>query len=222
MDQDLFREAFNISVKYLSYRQRTEEEVLNYLKKRDYTQEVMFKVIDRLREVNYIDDNKYAVNYINTAMIKQNKGIDLIKKELLEKGIKEKIISTHLYLYPIKKELEFAKNIAINYFFAKKECPLNQLKNKIYTKLLIRGFSKESIKAALQNLDQDREINTIIEEQQERYQMDATALAKKYYEKYSKKENNEYKIKEKIYGQLIRKGYDYDLSKRIVEIISGG
>ena len=36
MEHEVFQEAFNISVKYLSYRQRTENEVIEYLKKRGY------------------------------------------------------------------------------------------------------------------------------------------------------------------------------------------
>lgn len=219
MNEEIFREAFNASVRYLSYRQRTEDEVVKYLKKRDYIEEIILKVINRLREVNYIDDNKYAINYINTSIAKQNRGIDLIRKELLDKGIKERIVSTHLYLYPLEKELEFATSIATNYVLSRKEYPLNQLKNKIYIKLHRKGFSEDSIKAALKNLDQDKEVGKIIEEQQNQYEIDAISLAKKYYEKYSKKETNIYKIKEKIYGQLMRRGYDYQLSSKVVKDI---
>lgn len=219
MEHEVFQEAFNISVKYLSYRQRTENEVIEYLKKRGYKKTVIFEVLNRLREVNYIDDNKYAINYLNSAIAKQNKGIDLVRRELLKKGVDDEIVLKHMHLFSIEKEMDYAINIAINYFLVKKDYPPNQIKEKIYNRLLRKGFSNESIKVALFNLDKNEKVRSIIEEQQEQYKKQIINLSKKYYEKYSKNGTNKYKLKEKIFAQLMRKGYDYYLIESVIEKI---
>src|SRR4051812_40126627 len=49
----------------VSRRQRSEWELRDYLKRKDYTPEVIEKVIEWLREYGYVDDKKFADAWVN-------------------------------------------------------------------------------------------------------------------------------------------------------------
>ncbi|SES70573.1 regulatory protein [Natronincola peptidivorans] len=219
MKTNYYKQALNKAFSYLSYKSRTEKEVISYLSKNDFDDTVISEVIIKLRDLNYVNDNTYAIDYVNNSIEKQTKGINLIRKELLEKGINEKIVSEHLALYSSNLEIRTIENVTKKFFSSKKSLPLNQIKAKLYSRLLQRGFTIDTINYALKFLDEDREIQSILLQQEEFYNQQAKLIATKFFEKYSKNEKNEYKVKQKLYGKLISKGFDYSLCNVIVEEI---
>ncbi|SDK50528.1 RecX family transcriptional regulator [Natronincola ferrireducens] len=218
-DSIAIKKAFNLSLKYLTYKARTENEVVNYLAGKEYSSTVISHVIEKLQEYKYLDDHKYSKIFIGDNIEKGSKGKSLIERELAQKGVSEEIITKTLSVFTEEKEIEIAKNIVKKLFHSKKSLPLNHIKSKAYNKLLQKGFSKVSIHKSLLLLEQDVEITTTVSQQTDIYKSQALALGKKYYDKYVKKEDHFFKLKQKIYSQLIRKGFDYQLAKNVVDEI---
>lgn len=75
---------------FISYKQRTEKEVRDKLADEEYTEDVIEEVVSVLIKYKYIDDEKYAENYIKT---KSNYGSLRLKYELKQKGVSAEIIS---------------------------------------------------------------------------------------------------------------------------------
>jgi len=216
-----YKIAFNLSLRYLTYKPRSEKEVVDYLIKKDFPKSVINKVIVKLKDINYIDDVNFTKNFISNSVINACKGRNLIISELINKGIRDEIINQYLYLYSFDNEKEIATKIAKKYFLSNQALPIRNIKDKLYNRLMRKGFSHDSIYKAFNYLENDTDIQYIISQQEDVYETQAYELAQKYYLKYSQKEENFFKLKQKIYYQLIRKGFDYSLSNKVVENIIG-
>lgn len=126
-----------------------------------------------------------------------------MEKRLLEKGYN---------LEEINETLKFLKryNFINDESYAKafvKDKTKTQGKQKIKYALKNKGISEEIIEEELSNLDMERE------------KENANILALKKYNILIKRENDKYKIKEKIIRFLISRGYNYEVAKDAVKEI---
>ena len=80
-------------------------------------------------------------------------------------------------------------------------------KKKIKYSLLQKGIDEEIIESELEKVNND-EVKAIVYE-----------MALKKYKVFSKRENDNYKLTQKLYRFLMGKGYDYDLIKDVVKSI---
>ncbi|AOY77080.1 RecX family transcriptional regulator [Clostridium formicaceticum] len=212
-----YKQAFQLALRYLSYKIRSEHELFIHLSNKGHPSTCIDAVIKKLKSLHYLDDKKFAEVFVRSMMENQRKGRNLVKKVLTEKGISDEVIVDALSLYPLEKEIKIAKEMTEKFFFQKKSLPLNQLKIKVYHYLLQKGFTKEALNKSLVYLEEDEKFQRIMMEQQDTYCAEAMDLAKKFYEKYTKKESNPFKLKQKIYGQLLRRGYSFDLIQSVIE-----
>ncbi len=58
--EQTYEKAKNQVFRFLSYRERSEKEVKDYLQRKGYTIDVIEKVIKRMKELNYLDDRRFA------------------------------------------------------------------------------------------------------------------------------------------------------------------
>ena len=80
-------------------------------------------------------------------------------------------------------------------------------KKKIKYSLLQKGIDEEIIESELEKINND-EVKAIVYD-----------MALKKYKVFSKRENDNYKLTQKLYRFLMGKGYDYDLIKDVVKSI---
>lgn len=80
-------------------------------------------------------------------------------------------------------------------------------KKKIKYSLLQKGIDEEIIESELEKINNDK-VKAIVYE-----------MALKKYKVFSKRENDNYKLTQKLYRFLMGKGYDYDLIKDVVKSI---
>ncbi|MFW5648567.1 MAG: hypothetical protein ACOCG5_05725 [Candidatus Alkaliphilus sp. MAG34] len=211
------KRAFQLAVRYLSFRPRTEQEMCTYLTRKGYENAVIDKVLEKLLYYEYLDDKQYAINYISSAIGAQKKSSDIVKSELIRKGISMEIIEDHIPMFPYEIDLEIAKKISSKYFYQKSDLPYRQLKSRLSQLLVRRRFSREIINDCLNYLEQDKKVQSILASNKEQYLLQATELAEKYLSKYSKRENNPYLLQQKVKHALYRKGYDMDIINSAVE-----
>ena len=193
-DENTYYEAYYKALKYLSIKMRTNLEITKYLS--NYPSNIIDKVITKLYEENYLNDELYITSYINDQINLNNKGYNKILKELELMGFDSNTISYYLNLvdhntwlnninkYITKKNKHNYKGSSKNY------------KLKILNDLLNKGYFKEDITKFLDNLDVRDDKSNIIKDYDKAY----LNLSKKYQGR-----ELEYKIKNK----LLSKGYDY-------------
>lgn len=102
------------------------------------------KVIARLKQLRYIDDKEFAKDYIQTRLLVNPKGLNLLKLELKLKGVDKHIIDKAIEQADIN-EVKIALDVlerkkkSINGFEGQKR------KEKIMRTLSSRGFKLETI-----------------------------------------------------------------------------
>ncbi len=134
--------CFNYALNLLSKSVKTEKEIITKLKKRGYVSEIIDKVIFKLKDYGYVNDEEFAEKYINSYS--KNKGKRLLKNELKLKGVSDAIIEDKFL--SVENELETAIKIAEKYV---KNKPTDiKTKQKCYKYLLSKGFSYDDSKTA--------------------------------------------------------------------------
>lgn len=141
-------ELFDRALTSLSYAVKTEKEMRDYLLKFTDSPADIELVIIKLKNARYIDDEKYASDYLNYA-IRSQKGPKLIMQTLQQKGLEKDIIEQALITY--KQDL-INQNLMC---LIEKELPkihkypTTIQKEKIFQKLLRLGYSTSNISAIL-------------------------------------------------------------------------
>jgi len=217
VQEDNRKEAFNKALHYLTARPRTQQEIINYLTEKGYDTDAIDVAITRLKGYQFIDDEGYTHNFVKNRSQSQLKGKRLIQQELSKKGVDEEIIEVGLDNYSPEEELENALKIGKQYFLSKKNIPLNQIKQKLSTKLMGKGYSWEIISQCLKILEEDLEIQELMEDRQDVHFEEAKKLAIKYHEKHSKKEKNPHILKKKVGAHLFQKGYQQDTIYKVLD-----
>lgn len=78
--------AYTSAVHYLSFRMRTEKEIGEYLREKEYEDFVAKEIVVKLKEQGYLNDKEFAVAYVRTQVNTTQKGRGVIEQELYEKA----------------------------------------------------------------------------------------------------------------------------------------
>ena len=112
-DPELFKKAKNQALKYLSYRDRSKWEITQYLEKKQHSHLVIKQTLEYLENLDYVDDQRFAMQWGQFNINKKKLGRNRLYLELLNKGIDreplENILST---LYEKNPEIQLAKECA--------------------------------------------------------------------------------------------------------------
>lgn len=188
---------FDKVLHYIDYKPRTKKEIYNYLKEKEVNIKEADKIVKQLLAINYLDDDKYAKQYIEEA-IKNKKGPILVRFELQKLGIEEVTINKYLINYTYELEYDNAIAIAIKYQKQNTSYPGKKQRELIYQKLVRSGFGNDIINKVVNNLN---------------YEPDSLENLEKEYQKLLNKQidNN------KIITSLLSKGYQYESIKKIIK-----
>jgi len=205
--QDDIRKAYNRAINYLARRMRSEKEVRDYLAEKEIEQPIINEVIHKLAAQRYINDEEYALSYVRTQMNTTDKGPDLIRMELKERGINEGIIKHAIAEYPFEEQVEKAIKVAEKVIKKNSKESQRIVKQKAEQFLLRKGYSFDVILLALTEADTVKEIDEEMEAI--RYQGEKT------HRKYSKFTGFEYT--QKMKQALFRKGFSMDLIEKYLD-----
>ena len=81
-------------LKYIFYKKRTEKEILEKFKNED--SDILDETIENLKELGYINDEKYFERFMNEAIALKNLSIFELKYKLYSKGAKESAIDDYI------------------------------------------------------------------------------------------------------------------------------
>ena len=149
---------FDASLRFLSYRPRSEKEVKDFLAKKiarveniKFTEAsqspVISQIISRLKKQSFLNDKEFADWWVKARTSSQPKGPYLIKRELAGKGIDKDIIEKAIS--KIKNQTELGRNVIEKKIKTWKKLTNLELKNKIYQHLARRGFDSAAIKEVI-------------------------------------------------------------------------
>ncbi len=90
--QKLEQDCIATALRLLAIREHSRLELKNKLRKRDYTEEEIQSVLCELQEKNLQSNERFAEAYIHSRQQK-GFGLNLIKKELQERGVEKELIA---------------------------------------------------------------------------------------------------------------------------------
>jgi regulatory protein len=194
--QDTVRKAFGTAIQYLAIRMRSEKEVKDYLKQKEIEESVIQEVIHRLYGLKYLNDEEFALAFMRTQINTTDKGPNVIKLELMEKGISESIIKSVQTEFTY--DLQLSKVIQLCQKAQKKQRKDSTyiFEQKLKQALSRKGYSFSIIDEAMVEL-KDSLLNEDIE---------LEAIKKQGEKAVRKYGNDSYKIKQFLYG----KGFGMD------------
>ena len=193
LQDNQFYEAYYKAVKYINIKLRCKSEIKKYLSK-DYSMKIVDKVIERLTNEGYLNEDVYAGAYIIDQVNLKLIGPVKIENDLLKLGISKSVIEKHLLDYTKDIQYDKIKKIIVKEERLNSNKSALMLKNKILNSLISKGFHREDILTCIDEFDFD---DSIIKEKE--YNKIYNKLSKKYNEK-----ELEYKIKEKMYQKGFR------------------
>jgi len=149
-----FEKFYNKALEFLSYRTRSEKEVRDKLKLKQAEPEVIEKVISKLKEKRFINDEEFARQWIENRERFRPRSLRLIKLELRQKGIEdeiiERIISNDEFL--ISNDLEQAKKLVEKRIGKVRDLPRQEIYQKLGRFLASKGFNWDTIKKAIDEI----------------------------------------------------------------------
>ena len=141
------KRSWNYLLMLLSKQAYTEQQLCQKLNQKGVDKALINKLILKLRNLDLLDDGLYAKQYIASRQYK--KGPQVLRKELLLKGISEEFIEQGLSELDDEYQLQAVINILKKNFWRFEGDELKK-RQKAYTFLVRRGFSAEIINKALE------------------------------------------------------------------------
>jgi regulatory protein len=143
MDNSIFDRYYNLALRFLSYRPRSQKEVYDYLKGKSrrvagINDQTIAEIMKRLVDLKFIDDVEFAKFWIEH----RKKAARVLNRELVDKGISKDIIEKVTSSFDLSKK----DNELMRKFIEKKK---NLPYEKLVGYLMRRGFSYEEIRKEL-------------------------------------------------------------------------
>lgn len=184
-------ECYYQALKLLKRMIKTKQEIIKYLKDKDFNKESIEMSIKKLEEQGYINDQNYAKSYVHNCIITTTKGPNKIASELEKKGVTSNDYEEALEEYTSSLEKEKVEKLISKKIKSNHNKSAKILKQKLSLDLINNGFHQDIVKEVLNNTKIEEDDEIVKKEYQKYY----NKLSKKY-----KGKELEYKLKQKMYS----------------------
>ena len=156
-DDTTFQRCLDASYRYLSYRARSEAEIKRYLRKLGFSDEVMGKTIERLKEQGLVDDLAFAQFWRDSRLSSKPRSKRLIARELKEKKVAQETIEQ------ATGDIDDDENA---YTLGRHRAPMlaqldyPEFQRRLSSYLAYRGFSYEIIRHTVSRLWREKQGKT--------------------------------------------------------------
>lgn len=140
--------AYMRSLDLLARRARSEWEVRDYLKRKDYEPDVIEKTVNRLANAGYIDDAKFAEAWINNRRLLKATSKRKLQMELRQKRVADEVIAIAL-----EADETDEQNILKELVAKKRQQSRYQDDQKLIAYLMRQGFNYDDVKSAMTATD---------------------------------------------------------------------
>lgn len=158
-NEKMLKQAKNVANYWIDQADKSRYELFTKIKNKGITDEIANQVLDRLEELNYINDERFAENFVYSKRTYEKLGTKAISYKLKLKGISQDIIDNVLADVDEEQEDENAKEIALRKARTNKRYEYNKRLQQIAGLLARRGYSGGAIfriaKEAIEEADNE-------------------------------------------------------------------
>lgn len=153
--EDEYVRAKQNALDYLAHKPRTEQEVRRKLQERDVPTSVVDDVVARLYDLNYLDDEAYAQNYVHNRFASKKYGPMRIRRELVQRGVDRHVAESAVANLFEEKDVEAIARRHAEKRWARLDPDedIRRRKQKLYRYLRRRGFTADTIYPVLDMLE---------------------------------------------------------------------
>lgn len=195
----LLNYAFNV----VSKRRLSEQQMYEKLIKKKDNVEAANNVIAKLKASNLLDDKAYMKSLVAFDN-ERNYGKNKMLKHLKEQGIPDIMVNEISFSTDVEEKK--AKVLLPSLEKKYERLSFENKRRHIYSTLLARGFSSEIARNTINDIKRGSK-----EEEKEKLAIDYQTIKTRFKRKY-----DGYQLKQKIYGALVNKGYQYQDIKEIL------
>ncbi len=136
--------AYMRSLDLIMRRQRSEWEVRDYLKRKDYEPDVIEKILEKLSRAGYVDDKKFAEAWVNNRRLLKSTSKRKLIMELRQKRVNQEVISEVL-ADDQTDEQQVLRDLVIK----KRQQSRYQDDTKLMQYLMRQGFNYDDVKSVV-------------------------------------------------------------------------
>ncbi len=202
-----FHNAYLRALNRLKYKDRTEHEIRETMYDEfSLIKPEVDKIINKLKRYDFINDQRYTEEFIERSQSKLQ-GYNKIKDGLIKVRINSFLIEENL-IYDEEKEFDLALEFASKSINSIRNHNNQQLKNKLRSRLLYRGFKSSLITRVI------NEIDIPYDEDQEKklLKKDFNKIYQRYKSRY-----DEFEVRGRLFNYLARRGYNYEIINELLE-----
>ncbi|MDR1878757.1 MAG: recombination regulator RecX [Bacteroidales bacterium] len=135
--------------RYCAFQDRSEWEVRRRMQQYQFSEKEENKMIDELKEANYIDDYRFTKIYVKSKVGYKQWGKRKIREELSHKRIDPELIEEFLDSIPEEEYLNAMRHCIRKWSYTKVMNPLTCV--KLYRFLFSKGYEPDLIKEEIKN-----------------------------------------------------------------------
>jgi regulatory protein len=147
--KDSLEKAKDQAIRYIVQRPRSISEIERYLKRKGYDEPQIEQVVNRLRELNLLDDTAFAEYWIEQRLTFKPRSQMALRYELQQKGVSRDVMDEMLNEVDEVAAAQDAAQRKLNTF---RHLPEDQFRAKLGSFLQRRGFRYETIRQVVDDL----------------------------------------------------------------------
>ena len=147
---DEFLYGKRVAYNYLAYKPRTEKEVRSKLRFKKISENSTNRVIEDLQRLKFLDDSKYAKNYVEMKSQQKGMGRNMLFMKMMQKGLKkESIEETLKENFSTENEISSGVNLLRKYAKKNHLNTKDELRNKAFKYMFSRGYGFDVIETIM-------------------------------------------------------------------------
>ena len=189
-------DVYYVALNNIKSRFKSEFELRNILKKKEYPDEYIELAINKLIKQGYLNDRLFARSYINNQMLTTSRGPLRIQRDLLDKKIDYNVVNEELSVFSEEEQMMKIKKIISKKLQSNHSRGGYVLKQKVVNDVKLLGYDSLVISRVISEFD---------------FYSNDEDIAKKEYNKLYKRLSHRYsgdelerKIREKLYQKGLK------------------
>ncbi len=142
---NIYQDAYNMALKYITVRLRSVYEIQRYLKNKKIQDEIIDSVVERLKKNNYLNDLSFTKAFVKDKLNFTSMGKFKIINELKNLKVDSDIINEVIGELDEEVWLERIEKFSSKYLNNQNKKTLEKLKNKLYNYLVNLGYDKNLV-----------------------------------------------------------------------------
>ncbi|MEG1810254.1 MAG: regulatory protein RecX [Clostridia bacterium] len=133
---------------YLTAKTRTVREMELYLDAKQYGEYEVYQAVERLKELNYLNDEKYAEDFIASRLATKPVSRKKLSEQLYMHQLPKDVIEGALASVSDETEEENARRMVSKYWRQFETLPEDERRQRVIKRLVARGYSFDMIRTA--------------------------------------------------------------------------